>query len=432
MNRRDFLAGLGTAAAVGVAGCPMGGRTTDTPDVTEPDSELLRRLPVEFDSLVNLRDHGAEPSGGRAIDEVLADTVENGTLLSLPPGRYQLEETFSTGVDRFGLVGNGSTIVPPEGYSDTLLGIGAPDPSKAVYVSDLTFDYEADDTGGRPLLAQADDTIVARALTVQGVADVDQDLFRFDVTDPDGSGLVKNLALPSGAPPDTSVTGIEVGDDNRGDIDFVGCYVEGFPDNGLYGDPPEGKVTVLGGTFRNNGVAGVRVEGDEAEVDGVTVRCDTDEDVGENMRGIRLRGGESVLVKNSVVELMEVSTSDGAIEFSSELASGTVRNCRLHVDADGVNAIRVKSNQDETTPGPFHCENVRITGDADEGAGIQAADRSECFFHNMYLQQTGEDRDGIVADNVTGELSDVYIDVTGDPLRFVNSEITRTNVSIDS
>jgi len=40
--------------------------------------------------------------------------------------------------------------------------------------------------------------------------------------------------------------------------------------------------------------------------------------------------------------MLDVTTSDGAVTFSSELGSATVRNCQIKVDADKVNAVRIK------------------------------------------------------------------------------------------
>ncbi|MFW5934281.1 MAG: hypothetical protein ACOCQL_00350, partial [Halolamina sp.] len=276
--------------------------------------------------------------------------------------------------------------------------------------------------------------VLYRDLSVRGPSDVSGDIVRLDVTTPEGIGVVDGLSLPDGSPV-PSVTGCEVGDNNHGDVSFYDCHIAGFPDNGLYADPPEGSINVFGGFFRNNGVAGVRITTSEPSlVRGVRVRCDDADGAGENMRGIRLRGGYDHVVEDCVVELLDVTSSDGAVTIASELASATVRNCHLHVDADGVNAIRVKSpNADATDAvraGPFRFENVRITGDAVGGAAVQAADRRGCTFSNLQIHQSGADRDGIVTTNVEGELLDTCISVTNDALSLRNSQIERRNVRV--
>lgn len=441
MNRRAFLGGLAAGVGVSLAGCSDGDAdpTTPTPDWQRTYSDPSVRLEADaladawgFSDVVDLAAAGADPSGGTPIDPLLDDMALDDTLVSLPPGRYAIEDEVVVGDGaRVGLVGDGATVVPADGFNETLFGLGWPEPASEVLVAGLTFDFRAEDTASRPLFARADDRIHARDLSVRGTVDVQQDQFRFDVTSPSGSAVVERLSLPDGALPDTGVTAIEVGDDNLGDIEFRDCNVAGFPDNGLYADLPEGRVRVLGGTFVNNGIAGVRIEGNEALVRGVHVRCDTNEG-GANMRGIRLRDGRDVYVEDCVVELREVTTSDGAVVFSSDLGSATVRNCALHVDADGVNAIRVKSGGDDGgTNGPFRCENITITGSAADGAAVQAADRTGCTFRNVCITQSGANRDGIYADNVQGALHDTHIAVTGDPFHFENARISRENVTVD-
>lgn len=454
MHRRRYLRSAGTVALFGLAGCsdadsssePTGG-TPGAPTDRQPPENVpagdgsprdVASIADEwgFDGVTNLADVGADTGGDRAVDGVLDEHATAGTLVYLPPGRYRLTDEFSIGDgSRLGLVGYDAVVAPEEGFSDTLFGLGWPDPLDEVLVSGVTFDFSAPDTGGRPVFAAADDRVVLRDLSVRGEVDVEQDLFRLDVTGEDGTGLVERLTLPDGAVPGTSVTGCEVGDNNRGDVSFVDCHIEGFPDNGLYADPPEGSVEVQGGYFRNNGIAGVRIETNEdSVVRGVHVRCDRAEGSGRNMRGIRLRAGNSLLVEDCVVELLEVTESDGAITFASELESATVRNCRLRVDADNVNAIRVKSPSDgassNTSQGPFRCENVVVTGSASEGAAIQAANREGCEFYGLCVNQPGDNRDGFQADNVVGELVNSHIAVTGDPLAFRNSTITRRDVTL--
>jgi hypothetical protein len=459
MHRRQllgYLAGLGTAWTAGCGSTPSrrGPRRGTSPatagdPTTTPSSKRDYRHPVlsrdpstvasawGLDEVANLGDLGADKNAETPIDELLATHATDGTLLYFPPGKYRIEETVAVNGDgRIGLLGDDAVIVPPAGFDSTVLAVGYPDPMTALFVRGLTFDYRAENTGGRPVLGLANDLILYRDLSVRGVVDVAGDIVRLDVTSPDGIGIVDGLSLPDGATV-PSVTGCEVGDNNHGDVEFYDCHIAGFPDNGLYADPPEGSIRVYGGFFRNNGVAGVRITTSEPSlVHGARVRCDDSDAVGVNMRGIRLRGGYDHLVEDCVVELLDVTSSDGAVTIASELASATIRNCHLHVDADGVNAIRVKSPNDDADEavreGPFRFENVRITGNAADSAAVQAADRRGCTFENLQIHQSGDDRDGIVTTNVEGELFDSCISVTKDPLSLRSSQIERRNVRVDN
>lgn len=443
MHRRELLGWLGAAGSVGLAGC--GGSRPTTPSPPDPPSPPQRvrwsrpetvAAAWELESVTNLAEAGADTDGDRPIDDLLERHATDGTLLYLPAGEYRLEESFAVGGadNRVGVLGDGATIVPPKGYDEVLFGFGYPEPLSAIRVRGLTFDFSAKNTGGRPIFAAADDLVVLRDVAVKGVADVPQDLIRLDVTSPEGHGVVDRLSLPDGATK-PGVTGCEVGDTNQGDLTFRNCRIEGFPDNGLYADPPEGSVRVYGGFYRNNGVAGVRITAsDPSLVRGAHVRCDDADAVGQNMRGIRLRGGHSHLVEDCLVEMLEVPSSDGAVTVASELESATVRNCTLRVDADGVNAIRVKTPNRgagrSVRRGPFTFENVRIMGTAASGAAVQASGRRNCTFRDLYIRQTGADRDGIATTDVEGKLVNACVAVTNDPLAFSNSSIERRNVRL--
>jgi hypothetical protein len=453
MDRRGFLSRVAAIGSVGIAGCgrPLsrrGPRPSNAPattgDPTRADRQQRRSRIQSHDpstvadgwgleEIVDLGELGA--GDGTPIDGFLERHATDGTLLYLPPGDYSLEETFSLAdAGRVGLLGDGATIAPPDGFTAPMLGMGYPDPVTALFVRGITFDYRAEDTGGRPILGVAEETVVFRDLSVTGVADVSGDLVRLDVTAPRGVGIVDRLSLPDGSTV-PGVTGCEVGDNNHGDVVFYDCHIAGFPDNGLYANPPDGAVGVYGGEFRNNGVANVRITASEPSVvRGVHVRCDEDDSIAENMRGIRLRGGSGHVVEDCTVEMLSVTSSDGAVTVASELESATVRNCRLHVDADGVNGIRVKSPNEGAgeakREGPFRFEDVCITGAAAGGAAVNLSDRRNCSLRNVDIQQSGDDRDGVVASNVHGEIVDSCVAVTNDALSLSNSEIERRNVRV--
>lgn len=449
-NRREFLKRLAILpVAAGTAGCgalPGGdptsvrtdlpGRSESSPDPeSTPQQRTIEELALEwgFDGVVDLQEEGADATGSVSIDDILERHVGDDALVFLPRGRYLIDGTVGAdGVDRVGIVGDRATLVPQDGNEDTILTFGWPDPVGSALLSGVTFDFNAVDTGGRPVQIAASDRLLIEDVAVSGEADVPQDLFRVDVTDPDGAGVVRRLYLPDGAPGDTKVTGCEVGDENHGELSFLDCEIDGFPDNGLYANPPEGTVNVIGGRYLNNGVAGVRIEvAEDAVIRGVHVRCDDAEGGGENMRGIRLRNGHSVLVEDCFVEMLEVTSSDGAITFSSELESATVRNTLIHVDADDVNALRFKNASTEAArAGPFVCEGITITGSAGEGAAIQASGRDNVTLRNICMYQPGFDRDGIHADDISGEFTDSHVSVTGYPFVVRDSSFPRRNVVV--
>lgn len=423
-----------TAGAAGLAGC---GGSPDPWNGSPPEAQPGLSATADawgFDEVVNLVDAGADPTGKKPLGPVLEEAAADGTLVYLPPGRYLLEESWAfTEFSSFGIVGDRATIVPPQGYDDQLLVLGVPGKASRVLAEGLRFDLRAKKTGARPIAARVDDELVLRDITVRGRQDVDTDTVRVDVASPKGVGLVERLRLPDGSVSTWPITGCEIGDDTRGDISFVDCHIEGFSDNGLYADPPKGRVRVLGGYYANNEVASVRVNaGPGSLVRGVHVRCDTAREGFVNMRGIRLRGGRDILVEDCLVELLQVSGSDGAVVFSPQQRSGTVRDCRIHVDADGVNAIRIKAPKRRLlgSGGRIKVENVIITGNAAEGPAVMASDRDGCVFDGVCLHQPGNGRGGVRAHRVSGAIRNSYLAATDYPYRLLSSDVELADVDV--
>jgi hypothetical protein len=187
---------------------------------------------------------------------------------------------------------------------------------------------------------------------------------------------------------------------------------------------------VIGGTYRNNGIANVRV-GTDSLVRDVHVRCDEARQGMENMRGIRLRQGANARVENCVVELHEVTYSDGAITVSPWLESATVVDTKITVDADEVPAVKLKSPVKPGGGEPrIRFRNVRVDGAAAGGRTVEVVDRDACVFENVCIRQTGRNRDGFrLLRSRDSVLRDAAIGVTGEPLVLENSTAETSNVA---
>lgn len=412
LTRRSVLKTAGaTGLAAALAGCggllpgdrdgPRGGRRGRRP----PRSS-------EFDTVVDVGDAAT----GGPLEAVLRENAGDDTLLYLPEGRYRMEEPFELyEFEQLGIVGRGATIVPPERFRGALFDLGRPGRATGLLFEGLEFDIRAENTGPRPLLALVDDDVTVRDVSVVGRQHLDQDLLRVDVTDPEGSGLVERLRLPDGAAPGTSSTGMLVDELSRGHLSFVDCHIEGFDDNGLYAEPPEGSITVEGGRYANNNVSSVRVRGDST-VRGVHVVCDRAIEGFDNMRGIRLRQGSDTLVEDCTVEFRDVTGSDGAITCGHWLESATVRSTRVSIDTDGVNAINLKDPEgDVSADGPIAFEDVEITGEAGREATIEVSEREGCTFDRVTVRQEGAARDGFLFEQGRGTVRDCVVQVSGEP-----------------
>lgn len=442
MRRRTILRGAAAGVAAAFSGCNDrvfdGGGDDDvgTPTRTPraPEADDGRPVLDDYGTVVDLVEEGADPTGEESIRPLLEEHAGDDTLIYLDDGTFLVNDTVEIrDVSKFALFGPGATLVPAEGWTSVAVFVEA---VEGLRVEGLEFDY-TDAAGGRALLLRAGDGLFVRDVTVNGRFDAGSPV-RLDVTDSGGSGLVENLRLPDGAAPDTQATGVYVGNLNAGDLTFRNCHVEGFPDNGLYADPPDGDMHVEGGYYANNGIANVRVNSGST-VRNVHVRCDDDHPGFRNMRGIRANdyaprpGGDPVLVEGCRIELIEVSYSDGAIVQTSNLAELEIRDTYIRVDATDVNAIRAKPPDpalevgDRTTA--VRCDDVTVSGVATGGAAISIVERDGCRFDGLFVHQTGQDRDGIEFRRSRNNVVDnSVLDVRGDPIRLVDAtaEVTRT------
>lgn len=449
LSRRELLA-VGAAGLAGAAGCigsdggdgdGRGAGERNSTDDAGPDAETgsvdgpdrgprpYRREAIpysdQYGTVVDIvADGGADYEGGTSIVPVLEAYAGDDTLLYFPPGEYLMDGVWERpSFQHLGLVGESATIVPEPGEFGYLFVLGYPSTgARGLLFEGIDFDCTADNVAPRPLQVQVADDLVVSNVAVAGVTGT----ARFDVTDPEGTGVVTGLELPDGGR-DPNRVGILVGPENRGHLRFERCRVEGFPGNGLYASPSNGPIEVVGGTYANNGIASVRVSG-PAEVRGVTVRCDEAPEGFRNMRGIRLRHGESVLVEDCRIELTEVTSSGGALVLGQLLDAATVRNLEIECSIDDVHAINVKSPRGGSAAGEFTFENVTITGTAAGRSAVRISDRTGCRLDGLDVEQTGPDRDGIHFIRTTDSvLRDSAIDVTGEPLVLRDSEVRRVN-----
>jgi hypothetical protein len=413
-----------------------GDQPSDVRDPERPKPSQPQRPPYaeQYGAVVDLREVGADRRARRSIVPLLHEHAGDDTLLYLPPGRYLVDETVQIfEFDHLGIVGPKATIVPPDGSHQVLFDIGRPGRASGFRMEGIEFDITAPDTGPRPLSVLSGGNVLLRDISVVGRQDAGWGMVRVDVTDPNGLGRVERLHVPDGSTADTRSAGCLVGDHHRGTVEFVDCHIAGFSDNGLYADPQRGRVHVKSGYFANCAVASLRV-GDNSVVRGAHVRCDSAPDGFENMRGIRLRHGSNVLVEDCLVEMFDVSTSDGGITLAHELESATVRNTVVKIDTDDIPAVQVKDPpQGEQFDTPIRFEGLTVLGTAGIAAAVQVYQRRNCRFDGIHLQQTGDDRDGFLFQGVTdATLRDAYIDVSGRPVVSNRSAVEKVNVVTSS
>ncbi len=443
-TRRQYVSRLGGVALLGaLAGCPgTDGPDMDTPspvgtpttDGTQADRD--RPEPEAYETVVDITEAGADADGEESIVSTLEDIDTSNTLVRFPKGTYFMDDTWGPkGAERLGLYGPEATITTVEEFTGPLFSLGTDGAVADLFVGGFTFDLTPEDTGPRPINGRVTDRMRIDNVTVRGEMDIDQDGMRFDVVEKDGHGVVWNLRMPDGGDPEYKNTGCYVGESHVGELRFQNCRFDGFPDNGLYASPAKGRVNVVGGQYRNSGVANIRVSG-PSTVRGVVVRCDEARDGVENMRGIRLRGGSDVVVENSRLVFDTVTSSDGAITCAEWLEAATIRNTHITVNADDVPAIWAKppsGNRSNVRDHPIQIQSVRIDGSASSGAAVRISERSDTLLSDLCICQHGDGRDGIAVSGADGTtVRGSAITVSGQPLATGERSVRRDNLSLES
>ena len=449
LDRRDLLR-VGAAGVAALAGCSGqdGGDGNDTstgPDRPAADADdwddtdQRESIPhaEAYGTVVDVvRDAGVSADGEESIVPMLEANAGDDTLLYFPPGEYLMDDHWTLpAFEHLGVVGEDATIVPEQNYFGYLFIFGLPDAGASdLLFEGFDFDFTAPNTAPRPLQAQIDDGLTVRDVSVAGTSGT----ARFDVTTPEGSGTVTRLEMPDGmeivenldVPPgggNPDGVGVLVGPANRGNLRFEECRVDGFPGNGLYASPSNGPIEVIGGHFANNGIASVRVSS-PATVRDVTVRCDEAPAGFRNMRGIRLRHGESVLVENCRIVMEDLTYTDGGLVIEQGMESATVRNVEIDCSVDDVPAIHVKSPDHDVSDAAIDFEDVSVTGDAGRGSAVQISARANCHLNNLDLEQSGPDRNGIYLVRTTDSfIRNSTFDVTGEPIVLEESQVQRRN-----
>ena len=465
------------AAATTLAGCPVGsdrsGREdageqsrgeTDSPSAREgtpadsSDADVpAADIPVtrdDFERVVNVGDLGASPGGnaganpdGEPIDDLLREhaSAAADTLLVFPAGRYRVGGVSLTGAGRFGMAA-------AEGATPTLVPTGPTDeigPALLQFVNAEAFlfdgfalDFREEGVGGK-LHVTTGGNLAVRNVQVRGQYSPNASGFHLAVEGEDATGLVENVSAPDGGRRGGWSIGAFVDRRHAGELTFRNCRFESFPNNGLYASAPGGDgglrahgggVRVLGGLYRNNNIANVRLGGRGAVARNVTIVVDEVPPHNTlNARGLLLRNGRDHRVENCRIVLGEnAGESLGAIVFNPDAGRVVVRDTEVRMDRDGLPAVNApppsEKAPDET--GPVF-ENVAIRGTAAAGRTVDVAGRNRTTFRNCRVSQSGQRRDGIRFAGSEGcLLVRTTIDVTGDPVSAPRSSLQRRRVKV--
>ncbi|WP_369335337.1 right-handed parallel beta-helix repeat-containing protein [Halostella sp. PRR32] len=395
----------------------------------------------EYDTVIDMVEAGADNTGSEPITDVLKAHRGDDTLLVFPPGRYYMDEQFRfTGFENFGLLGNDATLVPAnyhefDGPQYRLFRLGVDySPGRNLLVEGFTVDQTATDTGIRVIDTFVADGLEVRDITVDGYHDSGTwGPGLFNITDPDGSGIVEGFKAPDGAAwvdetPNAGnlwrgPSGI-IANQNRGTLTFRHCVLGPFPDNGLYASGGTGTVVVEGGIFKNSNAANVRIGGDSSRVEWVTVEVDDARPQDTSQRAIRLENGDGLRVEGAAVRVTNPMPTSHAISVMNTCEGTRIENSTIDISGDEINqGIVVSPDAGETvivdtdithdTTGGYPiwiresdrtdqvlCEHVTVSGQAGDDGGFRdgiRCERDNCRFNAVTVTQPSDvDRNALV------------------------------------
>ncbi|MXR19597.1 DsbA family protein [Halobacterium bonnevillei] len=391
----------------------------------------------QYDTVVDIVDAGADPTGEEPIDDVLAEYNVDDTRIEFPDGRYKLNKLGLYKRRNFAMVGTGdATLVPGPDYDrDLWIGGG--------FVRDLRFegfvlDHSAENTDPQVAFGGFDNVVV-RDITKRGYHDGETTAFGFSAWDENGHILVENLRMADGSIPQDPV-GIYV--NTTGTVTFRDCHVEGFGNNGLYASSSDGPVQVEGGVYKNNDIAQIRLGSPGSYVKNAKVVVDDDHMDHDNSRGIRVADGHGPVDIEGCEIVMESGQGGGGVVGAMSGGNFNLSNSRIYVSEQytsvgsngtrGAGAILVDEPTEITDPGTNTIQNVAITGEAKYRSAI-CLRRDNNVIKDVCIHQTGDYRDGVVAerDASSNRAENVNINVPGTEIVDDDGDISVSGLTLD-
>lgn len=418
---------------------PTSGVCCEFENLDSADSVSCRGM--EFDRIVNaVDDLGADPTGEDRIDSILEDELTDGTLIVFPEGEY-LTGDVSLGGEDVGIIAAKDAdpvFVPAEPESELGETLWSYGDNGGLLLQGLDFDYTEEGYGNR-LNITPDGPFSICDIDLLGAFPDDTKGFRVDVRDENAEGLLQD-AVMTGGPEESTFdwNGIYVGNEHSGTVTIKDCVVANGSNNGLYASSPgsddggNGPVRVIGGLYKNNNIAGVRIGSSDSVVRGVDIVVDSEvpEYNGRNARGVRIRDRRGQVIEDvNIFYGEDATTGSGGVSIHSETGNATIRDVRIEMNADGMAAIRGKSPDVGGELG-LNIENVDITGSAAGGSAFDISDRPETTVRDSCVHQTGDDRDGIELNRSDdSEVSNTAIEVTGSAIVDDDSSVSTSNIS---
>lgn len=444
MKRRKLLGQLSAGlAATSVAGCfdffeqdeetatpspsPSPSPTPTSSPTEDPRFDLEDAF--EFDSAVNMvEDMGCDPAGERPCDVAFQEALDPNVVLEFPPGEYLFTRRHTIPwIEQLGIRGLGEDpsdvrFVRPDGFTDLLFNVR--DCERCLLGNVSMRQTESPDRNAG-IVVHARDAALLEDVEYTGFTPTDGTVgLNVQITRRSGTGIIRGFRSTGGGPVGVYPTGHPVvysGPSHRGVLRLVDCHIEedGAGGGGVYASRTRGPVQVVGGLYRNNDVAQIRICGERSFVRGARIEIDpaNAENVRgsyETVRGIWWESGwqgktgghvtDCDFVVKSVPDnpraLVHVDGTGGAI---------TVRDSRFTFDVPndtfwGVYAAPAgESGMGGPPPEPWNVtlENVTFTGRANGAAAVEVNGRPDTVLDGVTIENR-DGQDGVVLRSADG------------------------------
>ncbi|NHN49859.1 hypothetical protein G9464_20020 [Halostella sp. JP-L12] len=424
IDRRSYLKAAAGVVSAGAASSVLSGTSSAR---------------SQYDTVVDVVDAGADPTGSDPIDGVINQHAGDNTVLVFPDGTYRLDGLSLSGLNNFGMIAadGAEPALRPGNVSSrnwiSLTGVSN------IEIDGIDYDWQG--RGGRTYI-RANGDVSINGLNVRGRIrrKHGEGMFmRVDVVDGSATAQVTNCHWvgPRRGDGDNAV-GFYTGRNHAGTIVLRNMHLENFSNNAVYASDPGrsngsgGRTIVEDSTFKNNNVAAVRLGGPGSVCRNNLIVNDEKvpgHGTGINARGVRIRNGRNILVENcDFIYGPNASRSQGAIKFHREGGSAMIRDSRIQMDADypAINARTPAIGGDTSVV----VDNVSVTGDADGGRAISIQDRDGSAVRNSCIHQTGQDRHGVVFENSSNcAVESSNINVSGRAVVMRSSDGTTSNIT---
>jgi hypothetical protein len=310
-------------------------------------------MSTEHDSFarsVDAVEAGCDPSGEQPSDRAFERAIGEDTLLLFPSGTYRFERPHAVlGIDRLGFVGQEASFVVPAGFNANLLTVAG---GTTASFRGIDIDMQAPDaTPGLRLCAR--ERLLVEDVTFRGRGHPGADgpvanALSPVVRSPEGIGRIRNVVARNDGPIGPSYrreqgrAGVRIGGATRGTIAIEDCRFEGFQNGGAYVSETSGTITVRGGVYRDNDIAGIRIGGSNAEssVRNARVEVGTGTEAAMDACGIRLTGGGSgAAISGCTVTLGRNAGGDGGVVAEHDYGGFEISDTPIRAANAGVPAV---------------------------------------------------------------------------------------------